>query len=149
MILTQAKPLSPHHCKHRTTSRAGPAKLARVMASLTTASGSHGPSPRYSSTLDQAQSLQAGPESEQGRAAKHAEYAPAPVALKIVVADAVRRWFDDTLQDARRGDVKQQALVGQMYAEGYGCEQNPKAAKEWTDKAKERGYRMLGVYCEL
>lgn len=34
---------------------------------------------------------------------------------------APQRWFEDTLQEAQRGDVKQQALVGQMYAEGYGC----------------------------
>lgn len=42
------------------------------------------------------------------------------------------------------GDVKQQALVGQMYAEGYGCKQDNKAAKEWTDRAANRGYKMSG-----
>lgn len=45
---------------------------------------------------------------------------------------------------SRAGDVKQQALVGQMYAEGYGCKQDSKAAKEWTDRAANRGYRMSG-----
>eukprot|EP00983_Pelagomonas_calceolata_P014718 467428-Pelagomonas_calceolata.AAC.1 len=29
-----------------------------------------------------------------------------------------------------------------MYAEGYGCTKNAKAAKEWSDKAAARGYRM-------
>lgn len=62
---------------------------------------------------------------------------------------AVKRWFEDTYQEATRGDVKQQALLGQMYAEGYGCEKDPKAAKEWADRAVTRGYRMQGVYCEL
>lgn len=74
---------------------------------------------------------------------------PTPVALKFVVQQAVKRWFEDTYQEAVRGDVKQQALLGQMYAEGYGCEKDPKAAKEWMDKAGSRGYRMQGVYCEL
>lgn len=44
---------------------------------------------------------------------------------------------------------KQQALLGQMLLEGYGCEQNQSAARMWVDKAKRRGYRMAGVYCEL
>lgn len=45
--------------------------------------------------------------------------------------------------------MKQQALLGQMYAEGYGCEKDLGAAKEWMDRASSRGYRMQGVYCEL
>ena len=61
----------------------------------------------------------------------------------------VRRWFEDCLAEAQRGDVKQQALVAQMYESGYGCARNPKAAAEWADKARARGYRMKGVYCEL
>lgn len=44
---------------------------------------------------------------------------------------------------------KQQALLGQMLIEGYGCEENPAAARIWVDKAKRRGYRMAGVYCEI
>ncbi len=39
-----------------------------------------------------------------------------------------------------------QALLGQMYAEGYGCEKDLKLAKEWADKAAARGYRQQGVY---
>lgn len=71
------------------------------------------------------------------------------VPLKVVVAEAVKRWFDDTYQEAQRGDVKQQALLGQMYAEGYGCEKDTRAAREWIERARERGYCMRGVYCEL
>ena len=44
---------------------------------------------------------------------------------------------------------KQQALLGQMLLEGYGCDPDPVAAKEWIDKARRRGYRMSKVYCEL
>ena len=44
---------------------------------------------------------------------------------------------------------KQQALLGQMLLEGYGCEADPVAAKEWIEKARRRGYRMSRVYCEL
>ena len=48
------------------------------------------------------------------------------------------------------GDVqKQQALLGQMLQEGYGCKADAAAGKEWADKARRRGYRMSGVYCEL
>lgn len=74
---------------------------------------------------------------------------PEPVPLKYVVQEAVKRWFDDTLQEAQRGDVKQQALLGQMYAEGYGCPKDSKLAKEWTDRASSRGYKMAGVYCSM
>ena len=46
-------------------------------------------------------------------------------------------------------EQKQQALLGQMLAEGYGCPKDAAAGKEWADKARRRGYRMAGVYCEL
>jgi TPR repeat protein len=72
-----------------------------------------------------------------------------PVPLKQVVDDAVQRWFQDTLSEAERGDIKQQALLGQMYAEGYGCQKDQRLAKHWSEKARQRGYRMKGVYCEL
>ncbi|MEW5300580.1 MAG: hypothetical protein WDW38_009200 [Sanguina aurantia] len=80
---------------------------------------------------------------------REAPAAPDTVPLKFVVQEAVKRWFEDTLQEAQRGDTKQQALLGQMYAEGYGCAIDAKAAKEWSDKATARGYKMQGVYDEL
>lgn len=57
----------------------------------------------------------------------------------------VRRWFEDTLIEAQRGDVKQQALLAQMYAEGYGCQKDLQAAAAWAEKARLRGYKMKGV----
>ena len=75
---------------------------------------------------------------------------PAPTApLSVIVTDAVKRWYQDAEREAARGDVKQQALLGQMLAEGYGCSADSEAAKSWADKAKRRGYRMRGVYCSI
>ena len=96
------------------------------------------------------------------------------VPLSVVVTDAVKRWYVETNKEAVKGDVvrslclreqhstytsktlkavaqvqKQQALLGQMLLEGYGCDVNQSAARMWVDKARRRGYRMAGVYCEL
>lgn len=75
------------------------------------------------------------------------ESGPVRVPLKLVVQDAVKRWFNEALSEARRGDVKQQALLAQMYLEGYGCKQDLEQAKIWAERAKQRGYQMAGVYC--
>ncbi|KAL0299349.1 UNVERIFIED_CONTAM: hypothetical protein Sradi_6594700 [Sesamum radiatum] len=40
--------------------------------------------------------------------------------LSEVVADCVKRWFQDTLKEAKNGDIAMQVLVGQMYYSGYG-----------------------------
>ena len=45
-----------------------------------------------------------------------------PNKLSAVVADAVTRWFEEAYGAAMNGDVKMQALLSQMYAEGYGCD---------------------------
>jgi len=44
---------------------------------------------------------------------------------------------------------KAQALVGQMLIEGYGCDPDPSAGLALAEKARRRGYRMQGVYCEI
>lgn len=44
----------------------------------------------------------------------------ARVPLSEVVSDCVKRWFKDTLKEAKAGDVNMQVLVGQMYYSGYG-----------------------------
>ncbi|KAK8921776.1 hypothetical protein KSP39_PZI020834 [Platanthera zijinensis] len=46
------------------------------------------------------------------------------VPLSNVVADCVRRWFRDALEEAKAGDAAMQVLVGQMYQNGYGIPQN-------------------------
>lgn len=40
--------------------------------------------------------------------------------LSDVVSDCVRRWFQDSLKEAKGGDIAMQVLVGQMYNSGYG-----------------------------
>ncbi|KAL6002903.1 hypothetical protein ACLOJK_023125 [Asimina triloba] len=42
------------------------------------------------------------------------------VPLADVVGDCVKRWFQDTLKEAKAGDIAMQVLVGQMYYSGYG-----------------------------
>lgn len=46
------------------------------------------------------------------------------VPLSEVVADCVRRWFNEALKEARAGDTAMQVLVGQMYHSGYGVPKN-------------------------
>ena len=41
--------------------------------------------------------------------------------LKDVMADAVERWFVDTLRNAKNGDANQAALLAEMLSTGYGC----------------------------
>lgn len=74
---------------------------------------------------------------------------PQSAPLALVVSDAVRRWFADAQREAEKGDVKQQALLGEMMREGYGCDRDPAGGQEWADKSRRRGYSMSGVYCEL
>ena len=40
--------------------------------------------------------------------------------LAQVVSDCAKRWFQDTLKEAKAGDTTMQVLVGQMYFSGYG-----------------------------
>jgi TPR repeat protein len=81
-------------------------------------------------------------------AVEQAPHPPRPHPRPRPVAQ-VRRWFEDTLQEALCGDAKQQALLSQMYLHGYGCQRDEKAAAEWAERARQRGYRMQGVFCEL
>nr|GEW58303.1 hypothetical protein [Tanacetum cinerariifolium] len=45
--------------------------------------------------------------------------------LSAVVSDCVRRWFQDTLKEAKAGDLSMQVLVSQMYFHGYGIPKDP------------------------
>mmetsp|Transcript_40974 Transcript_40974/g.97350 ORF Transcript_40974/g.97350 Transcript_40974/m.97350 type:complete len:105 (-) Transcript_40974:411-725(-) len=89
------------------------------------------------------------PPTQASPSAKPAADRPRGAPLRQVVADGVQRWFQETFREAHRGDVKQQALLAEMLLEGYGCAPDPEAAREWAEKARRRGYRMRGVYCEL
>ena len=49
--------------------------------------------------------------------------------LSLVVSDCVRRWFQDTLKEAKAGDLAMQVLVGQMYYNGYGVPKDAQKVK--------------------
>ncbi|KAL5216966.1 hypothetical protein ABZP36_017650 [Zizania latifolia] len=57
------------------------------------------------------------------------------VPLAEVVLDCTKRWFQDTLKEARAGDAAMQVLVGQMYRSGYGVNKNEHKAQIWMEKA--------------
>uniref|UniRef100_A0A7C9ETU6 Uncharacterized protein n=2 Tax=Opuntia streptacantha TaxID=393608 RepID=A0A7C9ETU6_OPUST len=59
--------------------------------------------------------------------------------LSHVVSDCVRRWFQDTLKEAKAGDSGMQLLVGQMYNSGYGVRKDTDKGRTWiTIAAKGR-----------
>ncbi|XP_068668035.1 uncharacterized protein [Aristolochia californica] len=55
--------------------------------------------------------------------------------LSDVVSDCVKRWFQDTLKEARAGDSAMQVLVGQMYYSGYGVPKDVQRGRAWITKA--------------
>ncbi|KAL8093127.1 uncharacterized protein LOC141688842 [Apium graveolens] len=57
------------------------------------------------------------------------------MALSEVVADCVKRWFQETLKEAKSGDLSMQILVSQMYNSGYGVPADPQKAKLWMTRA--------------
>ncbi|KAL5723136.1 hypothetical protein ACHQM5_006565 [Ranunculus cassubicifolius] len=59
------------------------------------------------------------------------------VSLSEVVSDCVRRWFQDTLKDAKAGDSAMQILVGQMYYSGYGVSRDAQKGRVWFTRASK------------
>ncbi|XP_051130652.1 uncharacterized protein LOC127251111 [Andrographis paniculata] len=57
------------------------------------------------------------------------------VPLSAVVLDCSERWFQDTLKEAKAGDVNMQVLVGQMYYSGYGVPKDADKGKLWISRA--------------
>ncbi|XVF08357.1 hypothetical protein REPUB_Repub06bG0219700 [Reevesia pubescens] len=55
--------------------------------------------------------------------------------LSEVVSDCVKRWFKDTLKEAKAGDVNMQVLVGQMYYCGYGVPRDAQKGRIWMTRA--------------
>ncbi|KAL0402964.1 UNVERIFIED_CONTAM: hypothetical protein Sradi_1937200 [Sesamum radiatum] len=50
--------------------------------------------------------------------------------LAEAVADCVKRWFTDTLREAKAGDTSMQVLVAQMYNNGYGIRRDGHKVEE-------------------
>ncbi|CAI9772188.1 unnamed protein product [Fraxinus pennsylvanica] len=57
--------------------------------------------------------------------------------LSEVVADCVKRWFQDTLKEAKAGDTTMQVLVGQMYYSGYGVPKDAQKGRAWINRASK------------
>lgn len=55
--------------------------------------------------------------------------------LRAVVAECVRRWFEEYLMAAEAGDPEIQLLVGHMFILGYGVERDPAKGRIWLEKA--------------
>ncbi|XP_030481237.1 uncharacterized protein LOC115698189 [Cannabis sativa] len=55
--------------------------------------------------------------------------------LSEVVSDCVKRWFKDTLKEAKTGDINMQVLVGQMYFSGYGVPRDAQRGRIWITRA--------------
>ncbi|WCJ19973.1 hypothetical protein M5689_002240 [Euphorbia peplus] len=59
------------------------------------------------------------------------------VPLSEAVADCLKRWFQDTLRDAKAGDTSMQVLVGQMYCNGYGVSKDSQKGLAWHMRASK------------
>ncbi|CAA3033008.1 uncharacterized protein LOC111368525 [Olea europaea subsp. europaea] len=57
--------------------------------------------------------------------------------LAEVVADCVKRWFQDTLKEAKAGDTAMQVLVGHMYCSGYGVPKDTQKGRAWINRASK------------
>ncbi|XP_065854197.1 uncharacterized protein [Euphorbia lathyris] len=55
--------------------------------------------------------------------------------LSEVVSDCVKRWFKDTLKEAKAGDINMQVLLGQMYYSGYGVPRDVQKGRIWMTRA--------------
>lgn len=57
--------------------------------------------------------------------------------LSEVVKECVSRWFQETLKEAKAGDIKMQVLVSQMYFNGYGVSKDPQKVRFFPGKLSE------------
>lgn len=68
--------------------------------------------------------------------------------LSDVVSDCLRRWFQDTLKEAKAGDLSMQVLVAQMYFNGYGIPKDAQKVWFWHLKVKTLLW-FFWVFCEF
>ena len=61
--------------------------------------------------------------------------------LKDIVSELTIKWFQETLAEAKDGDVEMMVLVAQMLHEGYGCKSDPAAAKDWMTRSTTRNVK--------
>ncbi|RVX03027.1 uncharacterized protein LOC100253518 [Vitis vinifera] len=65
--------------------------------------------------------------------------------LAQVVSDCAKRWFQDTLKEAKAGDTTMQVLVGQMYFSGYGVSRDAQKGRAWISRASKSRSSALKV----
>lgn len=64
--------------------------------------------------------------------------------LQQAIKECEAKWYHETLQAAKDGDITQMALLGHMLNAGYGCTADPGEAQKWYDEAsKKLGYNVL------
>ncbi|XP_071732736.1 uncharacterized protein [Rutidosis leptorrhynchoides] len=57
------------------------------------------------------------------------------IPLSEVVVECSKRWFQETLKEAKAGDIGMQVLVGQMYFSGYGVVKDAQKGQAWISRA--------------
>ncbi|KAG7999174.1 hypothetical protein I3843_01G294400 [Carya illinoinensis] len=67
------------------------------------------------------------------------------VPLAQVVSDCAKRWFQDSLKEAKAGDSAMQVLVGQMYYSGYGVPKDPQKGRTWITRASKNRVLVWNV----
>ncbi|GLC67974.1 hypothetical protein PLESTF_000629700 [Pleodorina starrii] len=55
--------------------------------------------------------------------------------LRLAVEECQAEWFVEEMEEARSGNPVSMALVGQMLIQGYGCERELAAGREWVARA--------------
>ncbi|PSS34431.1 Transmembrane protein [Actinidia chinensis var. chinensis] len=114
--------------------------FARIIASHKPHRPKHAPRHRVVPAPEPASKHRARVESERLRvnmeeSSRRLEGERGRVPLATVVSDCVKRWFEDTLTQAKGGDAAMQVLVGQMYCSGYGVPRDAQKGRAWISKA--------------
>ncbi|KAG5125428.1 hypothetical protein JHK82_032165 [Glycine max] len=108
-------------------------ELSRIVSSAAKPNRSKGTLPRSPNRV--ATPRIANPIGVKVEPAKKMEPLECRTPLAKVVADCSKRWFQDTLKEAKAGDSAMQVLVGQMYYSGYGVPRDPHKGHVWISKA--------------
>lgn len=65
------------------------------------------------------------------------------VPLSSVVSDCAKRWFKDTLEEAKAGNITMQVLLGQMYYSGYGVPKDARKVSPFYLQSHQFSFRVL------
>ncbi|ANM62458.1 Sel1 repeat protein [Arabidopsis thaliana] len=68
------------------------------------------------------------------------------VPLSSVVSDCAKRWFKDTLEEAKAGNITMQVLLGQMYYSGYGVPKDARKVSSLFPPFQSLLFQVLGFF---